>query len=149
MNKLIKLMLAAVVCFGLAGCITNSDGTKQINSKVILVSELASYNGATIFLDKNPLSRPKFEKAIEELNVLLDKGVTVEGITAVVKGLPIKELESPEGKLIINNAIIIFGVFSDDIVTLPALEKARLLAPVAAAIRDGLQQALDDTVPAK
>ncbi|RTL02098.1 MAG: hypothetical protein EKK57_02810 [Proteobacteria bacterium] len=143
MKKLILSFLIAAIALSGFGCVTNSDGSKQINSKVVLVAELAAYDGTFLYLAQNPASRPKFEKAVENLDILIENGVTVDAFILIIKSLPIKELQSTQGKLIVDNAIIIFGQFRDDIIKLDTLEQAKLLLPVVTAVRDGLVKGLN------
>lgn len=142
MKKLFISLLIAAVAFLGVGCITSDGGGKQIDSRVVLISELAAYDGTYLFLSQNPAARPKFEKAVEQLDLLIEKGVNVNSFILIVKQLPIKELQSVQGKLIVDNAIIIFGEFQDRIIKLDDLEQAKLLLPVVTAVRDGIEKGL-------
>ncbi len=144
--KFLKLLLVPLVALALlvAGCQTTGTSGDSINlDKVLLVSKLAAYNGTFLYVSKHPEAKDKFVLASASLGALVDNGVTVQGLVAILDGLPIKQLDSTEGKVLINSAVIIFGsYFNSTEVKFNELEKVKDLHLVASALKEGIDQGL-------
>ena len=110
---MIKQILSVILCLALSllsiGCVTTQNGDKQVDlTKVAGIVEVAAYSGVSYYLVENPQQTQKFSLASKELGILIEKGVSLEAFIKIVETLPIKELKSKEGKIIVNSAIIIF-----------------------------------------
>lgn len=143
-----KAYLSLVLgCLLFAGCATNSGSQLQISEsrvrQIALVAELASFNGATIYLMDHPEKRPVFEKVQNGLAVLAQDDIqTLDKFRLIIKDLPIKELQSEKGQLIVDNAIILITAYNQDIIKLDQLEQAKKLKPLIDGINSGLTKAL-------
>ncbi len=145
MKKFFKVLVSmiAVVSILFSGCATNPDGSTGIPlDKVILVANLASYDGTVLYLSKHPDKKQPFILASASLGVLIENGVSVEALKGVLEGLPIKQLDSLEGRILIDNAFIIFGTFFNTKVEFNELEKIKALKEVAIAMKDGIDRGL-------
>lgn len=144
MKKIISILLCLSL---LTGCATNlNTGKSEISAEkvkhIASVVELAGYNGTYLYLKNNPTKKDIFVNVVNGLNTLIANEIQLEGFLFVVKELPIKELQSDEGVMIIDSAIILFGIYKDDLIHLDKLEQAKKLTPIAIALRDGINRAL-------
>jgi hypothetical protein len=143
MKTFITLFLVLAL---LSGCATSSgqnDGLTDAKvKKIATVVELAAYNGSYLFLENNPQEKEIFKTVVKSLDILLDGDITLDKFLLIARELPIKELKSKEGQMVINSSIILFGVFQDDLVKLDQLEQAQKLKPIVLALKHGLERAL-------
>jgi len=146
--KISNFFLVFVLLFSLfaSGCATNSSGPAINLDRVVLVAKLASYDGTFLYLSRHKDQRPKFELAVKSLDALIVNGVSVAGLVAILDALPIKQLDSTEGRLILDSAVIIFdSYFSSTTVNFNQLEKMQDLKIVVESIKDGINKGLDST----
>lgn len=98
--KSLKPIIGAVLCTAVilsAGCIT-VDRAQQICER----TERIASTGTRLVLLKNPEYRPAFEAAVVALREIPDHhNASVDDVVAIMASLPVKELQSPEGFLII------------------------------------------------
>lgn len=145
---MIKQILSVILCLALSllsiGCVTTQNGDKQVDlTKVAGIVEVAAYSGVSYYLVENPQQTQKFSLASKELGILIEKGVSLEAFIKIVETLPIKELKSKEGKIIVNSAIIIFGTFKNDLIKLDELERTQDLKVIAKALKSGIDLAIE------
>lgn len=143
-----RLLFSLILSLSLlaSGCRTNI-GTTEINDsrvrQVALVAELAAFNGAKVYLIDHPEKRVVFEKVSNDLGVLLATDtVFLDKFLTIVRTLPIKELNSEKGQLIVDNAVILFGALKSDVIKLDQLEQAQKLEPIAVGLKSGIDKAL-------
>jgi hypothetical protein len=134
------LMIAAIIAIGmfvLPGCSTTDANTV---ARVAMVAELASYDGATLWLEEHPNDRSRFVAAEVALGYLEnDPDVTPEKLRAALKDLPIKELRGRRGSMLMDNAIIIY----DGLLAQRTQVDKLNLRPISSAIRSGIRRALE------
>lgn len=146
MKRQLLSLLASVLLF--AGCVTNSTTNKLEISEsrvrqVALVAELAAFNGTTIYLMDHPEKATIFHKVYADLTLLLDEETpSLEKFRLIVKSLPVKELQSEKGQLIVDNAVILISAYNQDVIGLDQLEQAKKLKPLISGLQSGLGKAL-------
>lgn len=145
MKRIIALFLSL---FLFVGCVTNqTTGKKELSEsyvkKIAQASELAAFNGSYLYLKEKPQDKEIFIGVSDSLNVLIQEEMTLNGFLMVIQHLPIKELKDEKAVLIVDNAIILFGIFQDDLVKLDQLEQAKKLKPIAEALKKGIDRALE------
>jgi hypothetical protein len=139
MKRLTTLLLLPALLTGCA--LFNRQAT--LNDKLADVEDLAysaASIGAATTLELKPQYRPAFEAARDALNVqLAGETFTLEALRAILSTLPVKELESPAARLVVDGATRLFR----RAVTQETEENVRLyLRAVATGIRDGFNTAL-------
>lgn len=144
MKAYLSLVLGVLL---FAGCATNTGSQLEISEsrvrQIALVAELASFNGATIYLMDHPDKKPVFQKVQTNLAVLLNEETpSLEKFRLIIKDLPIKELQSEKGQLIVDNAVILVSAYNQDIIKLGQLEQAAKLKPLIVGLNNGLLKAL-------
>ncbi len=146
MKKNLFSLLAGSLLF--VGCVTNPQtNTLEISEsrmrQVALVAELAAFNGTTIYLMDHPEKEQIFLKVYADLTLLLDEQTpSLEKFRLIVKSLPIKELQSEKGQLIVDNAVILISAYNQDVIALDQLEQAKKLKPLITGLQSGLGKAL-------
>lgn len=149
MKRIISFILASLL-FISSGCVTNpTTGEKELSDsyirKVSLAVELASFNGSYLYLADKPEDKVVFESVSNSLGVLIQNDLTLNGFLMVVKSLPIKELKDEKTVIILDNAIILFNIFQDDLIKLEKLKQAEKLKPIAESLKKGIDRALEKT----
>lgn len=143
MKTFITLFLVLAL---LSGCATSSGQNEGLTDakvkKIATVVELASYNGTYLFIENNPDKAKIFREVAKNLDILLEDEITLDKFLIIVSQLPIKELQSKEAKIIVNNSIVLFGVFQDDLIKLDQLEQVKKLKPVILALKHGIERGL-------
>lgn len=146
MKKVLFSLLAGGLLF--AGCVTNPQtNTLEISEsrmrQVALVAELAAFNGTTIYLMDHPEKEQIFLKVYADLTLLLNEQTpSLEKFRLIVKSLPVKELQSEKGQLIVDNAVILISAYNQDVIGLDQLEQAKKLKPLISGLQSGLGKAL-------
>jgi hypothetical protein len=111
--------------------------------RVAAIARGAAFDGAVIEIAQRPGDRAYFVAAKIELDDLLSsQNYDPVAFRAAILKLPIKELRSPVGAIVVNNAIEVFDELQAEHVDLSGVV---WLAPVITAVRDGFQKALDQT----
>lgn len=137
-RSLLFLLCGALL---LSGCATTRLTEEQKLNRVVTVSTLAANTGTRIALIRNPDYRPHFETALAGLEVLLaEANYDPLALRAVLSQLPLKELRSAEGALIVDAAVILFDAYAAEMID---LDRVRYLRPVIQGIRDGIARALE------
>jgi hypothetical protein len=142
MNKIFCLFLSL---FLIAGCATTPQNPGLTDAKVKKISqvvELAAYNGTFLFLQEKPENKYIFESVVKSLDILLEDEITLDKFLLIVKELPIKELKSRDAIIILDNMIIVFGIYQDDLIKLDKLEQVQKLKPVIISLRDGIKRGI-------
>lgn len=142
MNRVFCLFLSL---FLLVGCVTTGQNPGLTDAKVKKVAqvvELASYNGTFLFLQEKPENKYIFESVVRSLDILLEDEITLDKFLLIVKELPIKELKSKDAIIILDNMIIVFGIYQDDLIKLDKLEQVQKLKPVIISLRDGIKRGI-------
>lgn len=142
MKQLIALFLSAFLFIGCATTGQNPGLTDTKVKKIAQVVELAAYNGTFLFLQEKPENKYIFESVVKSLDILLEDEITLDKFLLIAKELPIKELKSKEGIMIIDNSVILFGIFQDDLIKLDKLEQVQKLKPVIISLRDGIKRGI-------
>lgn len=142
MTKFISLFLSLFLFVGCATTGQNTGLTDAKVKKVAQVVELASYNGTFLYLQEKPENKYIFESVVKSLDILLEDEITLDKFLLITKELPIKELKSKEGILLIDNSVILFGIFQDDLIKLDKLERVQKLKPVILSLRDGIKRGI-------
>lgn len=142
MNRVFCLFLSLFLFVGCATTGQNPGLTDAKVKKVAQVVELASYNGTFLYLQEKPENKYIFESVVRSLDILLEDEITLDKFLLIVKELPIKELKSKEGVLILDNMIIVFGIYQDDLIKLDKLEQVQKLKPVIISLRDGIKRGI-------
>jgi len=124
----------------LTGCASLGDGLSGSNAQRINTSvKLAAYLGTQAYLTKNPQTRPAFVLASGELRALaVADNIDAVSLLAIVNRLPVKQLESPQSKVIVTAATIILSDFAGEL----QLDQLKQLQPVALAMADGIDLGL-------
>lgn len=140
-RTVIAAALIAVVSFSTIGCKTGETATDaQKAARVATVAQLAAFDGASIWLTSHPDDRQYFEAARTSLKLLLATDtINPADFTAALQGLPIKELQGPNGALIVGSAVILYDAYLRENVNLDANVYLR---PVITAVAQGLDRAL-------
>jgi hypothetical protein len=142
MNNIICLFLSLFLLVGCATTQSNPGLTDAKVKKIAQVVELAAYNGTFLFLQEKPENKYIFESVVKSLDILLEDEITLDKFLLIAKELPIKELKSKEGVMVIDNSIILFGIFQDDLIKLDKLEQVQKLKPVIISLRDGIKRGI-------
>ncbi len=136
-------MLASILFAGCATKVSNSQIDESRVRQVALVAELAAYNGTKIYLIDHPDKRKVFENVHANLNTLLaEDQIALDKFLTIVRTLPIKELQSEKGQLIVDNAVILFTAYSQDVIKLDQLEQVKKLKPLVESVKNGIEKAL-------
>lgn len=135
-------LMTTLACGSFTGCVTNKTPTTvgEKAQRMAMVAELASFTGATVWLSGHPEDRDKFVTALNavELLLLAENGTPAQ-LAEALKGLPIDELKSKEGTLIIGAAAILYDAYLREYVN---MDTTVYLKPVIAGIHSGLSRAL-------
>src|SRR5258708_36130060 len=117
--------------------------------RLATIAELAAFSGTTYWLSGHPLDRQYFAVSLAALDSLLkDRNYDPQALTAALSSLPVRQLQGDKGALIVSAATILYDGYASEVVN---LDKATYIAPVIAAIRNGLFRALNpgQALPAK
>lgn len=136
-------ILAAVCLLAISptiftGCATLPPTAVQ---RAATLTKLAAYIGTAEFLRTHPESRLAFELATVELDRLaLATTYDWVDVMAVIHRLPVKELQSPQARLIITAATLVLEEYGAAPVSLDRMDQWR---PIVIALRDGIRLGLD------
>ena len=134
MNKLLSL-LAVVALF--VGCSTTQPGSGSQTERIGNLVELAAYTGTAVWLVDHPGDAPKFRAAAIALGALTTGDPIA--LHQILSTLPIKELKSEKGAIIIGVAILLYEA---ELPHLTPINQASLAALVAKRIQSGINLAL-------
>lgn len=138
MKTIAPLLLAIAL---LCGCATTPQTDTQKVARVATISRQAAFVGTKVYLQENPDARPYFVASAAALDVLLQsQNVTPEDFSKAMQGLPVKELQSDSGALIVGSAVVLYDAFLAEHVNLDA---NAYLRPVIAAVHDGIAKGLE------
>jgi hypothetical protein len=124
------------------GCalFSSSATTDQKARDVQNLAYAAASLGTQSALLQNASWRPQFVSAYESLNTLVNsKVITGALLRQVLASLPVKELKSPQARLIIESATTLFDATAGTSID---LDKSVYLLAAATGIRDGLKVGL-------
>jgi hypothetical protein len=150
-----RVVLTAALIAGLttfAGCTTTPTGQRVPDvGAMTFTAQSASYVGARMWLREHPEDRSAFERSRDGLKILIAAGTfSAQDLTVALQKLPIRELRSDEGAVIVDVAVVLWDNYGRQ---LADLDKARVfdtyILPVAKAIYKGLDQALTTDTAAK
>ena len=145
MRKLLPLLALVAVTAVLAptsGCalLTKDAPIEQKLSDVRVLSYAAASLGTQEALLQNPSWRPQFVNAYEKLDGLVKtKIVTGAMLRDIIASLPVKELKSPQAKIAIDVALLLYDATAG---TKVDIEKAPYALAAATGLRDGLKAGL-------
>lgn len=145
-NKLLSVV-AGLAILASTGCATNREPLtdEQRVARVVDVATMAANTGTRLALIEHPEWREDFEAALKGLDWLLeDQNPSVMDLRAVLKKLPVKELESRKGIVMIDTATVLFNTVRRDYVD---LDRVKYLKPVIQGIADGMRGALEQIPP--
>jgi hypothetical protein len=146
--KFCDVVVVALCVFLLSCAITSSgcaflrgDSTSQQKAgDVRNLCYAAASVGTQEALLQEPSWRPRFESAALDLDILLaNKTVTGILLRQVVAQLPVKELKSPQAKVAIDAATMLFDSTAGTSVN---IESQPYLVAAATGLRDGMKAAL-------
>src|SRR5262245_15790811 len=101
-------LVAALAC-ALPGCKSTPTDKPPDSARVASIARIAAYTGTRVHLTKSPGDRPYFESARESLASLSAGGnYDPAALSQALSKLPIKELQSTEGALIVGTAVMLY-----------------------------------------
>ena len=129
------------------GCASTPKAPKEDDlqrmTQAATVAEIAAYTGAGYWLVEHPNDRGKIEMAITALDALsATNGFNGAALSQALSGLPIKELKSQQGSLLIGAAVLLYET---ELTRLTPIDQGPYVAVISGRIRAGLQRALDQT----
>ncbi len=132
----LAVLLAGSLLF--TGCATTSPTAVQ---RVATATKIAAYLGTAEYVRLHPETRELFVLAANELDRLAKaESYDWVDVMAVVHRLPVKELQSPQARLVISVATIFLEEYGAAPVSLDRMTEWR---PVVVALRDGIRLGLD------
>lgn len=138
-------IMTIFLMLSLCGCVTNSEGKKVPDVRLMQsVAQTAAYTGTALWLKAHSNDRGKFELARSSLAALIAAGsFDAVQLTQVLQTLPVKELQSEQGTMIIGAAVSLWDAYGRQ---LGELDKAKVfdtyILPVAKSILTGLDAGL-------
>jgi hypothetical protein len=140
--------LCGILLSGCASIGSNPAADAQRIQRLSTIAELAAFTGSQYWLHDHPQDRQYFAVSLAALDSLLkDRNYDPQALTAALSSLPVRQLQGDKGALIVSAATILYDGYASEVVN---LDKATYIAPVIAAIRNGLFRALNPgsaTVP--
>ncbi len=134
-------LLPLALLTGCASIGSNPAADAQRIQRVSTIAELAAFTGTEYWLKDHPQDRPYFALSLAALDSLLkDRNYDPQALSEALASLPIKQLQGEQGTLIVSAATILYDAYAAEAVN---LDKAIYIAPVIAAIRNGLFRALN------
>lgn len=140
MKKLTPLLLA---CLLFSGCALFKSGSTEAEkaADVQRLSYAAASMGTQMALLQNPAWRVQFTVAYDNLNALVEsKVLTGAQLRSIIAALPVKELKSPEARIAIETATMLYDASVGDSVN---IERNVYVLAAATGIRNGMKAALD------
>ena len=130
-----------ILSFLLPGCATVSTPSgEQTAERVGAVVEVAAYTAASLRLADHPEERRWFAATVASLDALIGReAYNPEALREALLALPIKELKSDKGALIITAAQILYET---ELRRLVSIDQRPYIAAVARHARNGLARAL-------
>jgi hypothetical protein len=126
---------------GCASVGSNPAADAQRIQRLSTIAELAAFTGSQYWLHDHPQDRQYFAVSLAALDSLLkDRNYDPQALTAALSSLPVRQLQGDKGALIVSAATILYDGYASEVVN---LDKATYIAPVIAAIRNGLFRALN------
>ncbi len=115
-------------------------GCKSFNNNLGPIAQLASYTGSSIDLNKNPNHCTNYVAVIGNLTVLDMAGVYDLGsFTVALQPLPVKQLEGPNGTLILGGSAILLNLAGSNLL---GTNQANVVKPILQGTKIGLTQAV-------
>lgn len=132
-----RVLPILLLALALGGCATTPE---EHQARIRALSYAAASLGTQEALLQKPEWRGQFEAAYTNLNSLVESRV-VTGVLLrqVIASLPVKELKSPQARIAIETATVLFDATAG---TKLDVEKAPYLLAAATGIRDGLKAGL-------
>ncbi len=136
-------VLMALMISG-SGCVTSETGKRELDViKVAKIVREASKQGAAWDLGNNPDHKKYYVTAVQLVAKLIqDENYDSSELAIALSDLPIRQLQSETGVLIVGSAVTIYDVYSNKVVN---LDKTKYLKPIMQAIHDGIQETLEST----
>lgn len=138
MRKVITLL----PLIALTGCaiFSKTATQEQKQAEVHDLAYAAASLGGQLALMQNPEYRPAFELAYNDLNQMVEsKVITGLLLRNIIASLPVKELTSPQARLAIETATMLYDSRVGDRMN---IENQPYVVAAATGIRDGLKVAL-------
>lgn len=137
LTSIIGTLAMAALLF--TGCATTNQ--KPTVDDFTPAIKTAAFTGSFLVLEEHPDWRPYFVEAANELRII-EKAEVIDFATilAIVLRLPVAELKSDDARLAITGATILLTGYQGRLIELDKLENVR---PVARALREGIDLALD------
>ena len=134
----------AVAIIATSGCATTMSQTTQ--QRVVIGVKLAASIGGAEILVEHPDWRVHFQRAADDLKIIeAGDTVSISQVIAIVQRLPVKELHSPRAVLYANTGVLLLNEVG--VATELPLEQSKDVKAVAAALREGIENALEATAP--
>jgi hypothetical protein len=141
-DVLLLCIALALASFSITGCaiFSKSASQEQKLADVRNLSRAAASIGTQEAILQNPLWLPRFVAARNELkNLVESKAITGALLRSVIASLPVKELKSPQAKIAIDSASMLWDVAVGGRLN---IEQAPYLYAAASGILDGFNDAL-------
>lgn len=138
---LLAIVTSIIALFVGPGCSSIPQETKITRMKGI--AELAAFTGATVDLRDNPDHKPFYVASVAALDSLLkSQDYSPVKFTEALNQLPIKQLSSSKGDLIVGVAVILWDQYLAEMIH---VDQTVYVAPVMTAVRNGLNRAIANT----
>lgn len=143
MNRILAsvVLVASVASLALStGCATVQPGAPTQAERIGNIAEVAAYTGTAVWLVDHPADAPKFAAAAAALGVLT--APSPEDLHRILYTLPIRQLKSEKGVIIIGAAILLY---ESELPRLTPIDQQSLAGTVARRIQSGITNALANT----
>lgn len=138
--KKIRILFPAILAMATLLFTTGCAGVSK-------TGKLAGYMGTSTALTQHPEWRPHFVQAEKDLAVLeAQETIDIVTLLAVMNRLPIKELKSPEARIVITTVTITIEEFNGESVALDQV-KTEELRKFIHRLREGINLALLQSAP--
>lgn len=132
------------ISIGIAILFTSCASTPQVSQntvrRVSLAAELAAYTGTSLDIKAHPDHRIMYETAQIALDAMLaESNYDPVKFAEVIQQLPIKEVGTSEGALVVTSAVVIWQEYSEEVLK---LDKGVYIKPIIISVNNGLKRAL-------
>jgi hypothetical protein len=137
-----NLYLCAAACLLLNACSLLNSPSQETIEDVSFGVQIAANTGGQLALAQDPSLRPKFEKAVVALDILIEgTNYSPFALYTILNTLGIKELKSPYASILVGASEVAFHRYAKKY----PLQTPELVRAASMAMRDGLRQALLST----
>lgn len=135
MNTLRNIMPVMALALLMTGCSTTQTGSVITPSRVKIVMYLAT----AFAVNEKPELKSGFQHAVDSLRLIeSQESIDFAVIMAILNDLPVKELQTPQAKILITASTLLLSDLSGSL----DLSKVENLRPYITAIREGIELGL-------